>query len=51
MVRMECPWCAGPAVLGPGEPAGGSDAVDCADCGVRVDVAPDPIVSELAKAA
>ena len=50
MVQIDCPWCAGPAVV---TFAGGDarEAVDCADCGVRVELAADPVVIELARAA
>ena len=51
MAETECPWCAGPAALVIDGRAGARDAVDCADCGVRVELAPDPAVSELGRAA
>jgi hypothetical protein len=51
MVHIECPWCAGAAsfVDGGSEVSGG--AVDCADCGVRIALAPDDVVAEFARAA
>jgi transcription elongation factor Elf1 len=51
MVQLECPWCAGAASFVEVPSEAGSGAVDCADCGVRVDLAPDPVVTELALAA
>ena len=51
MVHLECPWCASPASFVEVRSEAGSGAVDCADCGVRVDLAPDPVVTELALAA
>jgi hypothetical protein len=52
MVEIECPWCAAAAELVAGEPAvGRPDALECAACGVRVEVAGGPIVREIARAA
>jgi hypothetical protein len=48
MVQIECPWCAGPASFVEATSEAGSGAVDCADCGVRVELAPDALVSEFA---
>ena len=41
----------GPGLVRRGRVEAASGAVDCADCGVRVDLAPDPVVTELALAA
>jgi hypothetical protein len=38
MTTIDCPWCTGP--LSTDEAI---TAVSCADCGVTVEVAPDPI--------
>jgi hypothetical protein len=51
MVHIECPWCAGAATFVEARPDAGREAVECADCGVRVDLAPDAVVSEFALAA
>ena len=51
MVHIECPWCAGAASFVEAGSEAGSGAVDCADCGVRVDLASDQVVSEFALAA
>ena len=47
MIHVECPWCAGPAGV---ELADGGQ-VECVECAVRVELAPDPIVEPLARAA
>jgi hypothetical protein len=52
MVEIECPWCEARAELIDGDPhAGLADAVDCAECGVRVEIAADPVVATVARAA
>jgi hypothetical protein len=52
MVEIECPWCAGAAELVTGEPAKGRmDALDCAACGVRIEIAGDPPMTEVRRAA
>jgi hypothetical protein len=52
MVEIECPWCMARAELIDGDPhAGLADAVDCAECGVRVEIAADPVVATVARAA
>lgn len=40
MPIIECPWCHGPAVVDEAQ-----DAVECADCGIAVAIAPDPVRS------
>jgi hypothetical protein len=44
MVVIECPWCDAEVGLE------STDVVDCEDCGIRVEVAPDG-VAEVALAA
>ena len=51
MVQFECPWCAGPAALVAVGPSIAPHALDCAECGVRVELAPDPVEVRLALAA
>jgi hypothetical protein len=36
MVTVECPWCTSPATV-----ADDDTVLDCDDCSVRVDLAPD----------
>jgi hypothetical protein len=50
MIQIDCPWCARPAALDVAA-ADGHEAVDCAECGVRVDLVPDALAAELARAA
>ncbi len=38
MLMIECPWCDGPAAV-----EAAQDAVVCADCGIAVAIAPDPV--------
>jgi transcription elongation factor Elf1 len=47
MVTFECPWCAEPAMVEAAE----ADVLTCEACGVRADLAPDPIVDPIARAA
>jgi transcription elongation factor Elf1 len=47
MVTFECPWCAEPASLD----ADALDEIACEGCGVRVEVAPDPVLEPIAEAA
>jgi len=37
MITVECPWCTSPASVGVDDAS-----LDCADCSIRVDFAPDP---------
>jgi hypothetical protein len=46
MITIECPWCAGPATVEPID-----DAVTCADCAIRVEIAPAPATEPIARAA
>jgi len=53
---IECPWCAAPAtiaIVDPGatnaDPTGG--AFSCPACAIRVDLAPDPAPTPIARAA
>jgi hypothetical protein len=46
MVTLECPWCDGPMAL----EAEAKD-VACEACGVRVELAPDPLPRPIARAA
>lgn len=46
MVTLDCPWCDGPMAL----EAEAVDA-DCEACGVRVELAPDPLPRPIARAA
>jgi len=47
MMHVECPWCDGPATVDAG--AGGEFA--CADCSIRVELAPEPVREPVARAA
>jgi hypothetical protein len=47
MMHVECPWCAGPATV----EAGATGAFECADCAIRVEIAPDPAHELVARAA
>ncbi len=51
MAQTECPWCAGPAALVAEGLRDVPNALDCAECGVRVELAPDPVEARLARAA
>jgi hypothetical protein len=46
MFSVECPWCDGPATI---EIA--ADAFDCAECAIRVELAPQPTAEPVARAA
>jgi transcription elongation factor Elf1 len=47
MVTFDCPWCAEPATVD----ATDLDELICEACGVRADLAPDPILDRIAQAA
>jgi transcription elongation factor Elf1 len=47
MVTFDCPWCNEPAMTETVD----AQAVTCDACGVRVDLAPDPIGDLVARAA
>ena len=47
MFSIECPWCTGSATVDMAEGAG----FQCADCAVKVDIAPDPVPEPVARAA
>jgi len=51
MAHTECPWCAGQAAFVAEGPTVAPAAFECGDCGVRVEVASDPVVAVLARAA
>jgi hypothetical protein len=46
MIRLDCPWCDGPATV---DNAG--EAFECAECAIRVELAPPPTTELLAQAA
>jgi hypothetical protein len=46
MITVECPWCAGPATV-----EADDDAVECAGCAIRVELAPPPTTEPIACAA
>jgi hypothetical protein len=46
MVTFDCPWCTEPAMVE--TPAG---ELACEACGVLAELAPDPVVQPLARAA
>lgn len=46
MFSVECPWCEGPATV-----AVADDAFECADCAIRVELAPQPATEPIARAA
>ena len=46
MFSVECPWCDGPATIDVVD-----DAFECADCAVRVELAPQPTTEPIARAA
>jgi hypothetical protein len=46
MITVECPWCAGPATV-----EADDDAVECAGCAIRVELAPPPTTEPIARAA
>jgi hypothetical protein len=46
MIRVECPWCDGPATVD-----GADETFECADCAIHVDIAPAPATEPIAKAA
>lgn len=47
MVTVDCPWCAEPAMVEAAE----VDELVCEACGVRADLAPDPVSRPIARAA
>ena len=46
MVTVDCPWCAEPVTT-----ESADDGLTCEACGVRADLAPDPILDPIARAA
>ena len=46
MIQVECPWCEGPATVD-----GADEAFVCAECAIRVEIAPAPKNERIAKAA
>ncbi|HEX7950207.1 MAG TPA: hypothetical protein VF494_07645 [Candidatus Limnocylindrales bacterium] len=47
MVTVDCPWCAEPAMVEAAE----VDELVCEACGVRADLAPDPVSRPIVRAA
>ena len=47
MVTFDCPWCGGPASVD----AVALDEFCCEECGLRIELAPDPPVQPIARAA
>jgi transcription elongation factor Elf1 len=47
MVTFECPWCAEPASVDPVA----FDELSCEGCGLRIELAPDPVPKRIAQAA
>jgi hypothetical protein len=46
MFSVECPWCDGPATIEIAD-----DTFDCAECAIRVEIAPQPVTEPIARAA
>jgi hypothetical protein len=46
MISIECPWCAGPATIELAD-----EALECAGCAIRVELAPPPATEPIARAA
>jgi hypothetical protein len=46
MIRVECPWCDGPATIEDAD-----EAFECAGCAIRVELAPPPATESVARAA
>ncbi len=47
MVTFDCPWCAEPAMA----ETAASEELTCEACGVHAELAPDPVVDPIARAA
>jgi transcription elongation factor Elf1 len=47
MITFECPWCTEPDGL----ELTGRDELACEGCGITVEIAPDPIVERIDRAA
>ena len=47
MIHIECPWCAGPATV----ETGAAGQFECAECAIRVEIAPEPVSEPVARAA
>jgi len=47
LVNVDCPWCDGPATVESAD----HDALSCAGCAIRVELAPDPAREAEARAA
>jgi hypothetical protein len=45
MVSVECPWCAGSAFVGIAD----GDEFSCDACGLRVEIAPEPVPEPVAR--
>ena len=46
MISVECPWCDGPATIEISD-----DVFECAECAIRVELAPAPVTEPIARAA
>jgi transcription elongation factor Elf1 len=47
MITFDCPWCAEPAMVETAD----ADELTCNACGVRADLASDPVAERIAQAA
>jgi hypothetical protein len=47
MCNVDCPWCDGSAIIVVAD----GDGFSCAECAIRVDIAPEPIHEPVARAA
>jgi hypothetical protein len=47
MMHVECPWCAGPATV----EGGAAGEFECADCAIRVEIAPEAVSEPISRAA
>lgn len=50
-LEIDCPWCAAEATIETAATRTGVATFVCADCMVRVELAPDPSVPVIARAA
>lgn len=47
MMNVECPWCAGLSTVEIGD----ADEFSCSACAIRVEIAPEPVLEPVARAA
>ncbi len=51
VIEIDCPWCAAEATIEAGPAGTGAATFTCPSCSIGVELAPDPSVTAIARAA